>query len=408
MPVRAQEMNFEVYKPNRCPNTTWCKEEIDYLQDGWGSIPIKSIAKRLNRSVNAINIMKNRLGLGAFLENGEYVTFHQLLLALGVSGGTRYFNISWIKNKNFPIKFKTVNKCSFKVVYLSDFWTWAEANRGMIDWSRVEKNVLGKEPGWVAPQRKADHQKRLKIKTSDWTKEEDARLKDLLRQFRYGYRELSSMLHRSEGGIQRRINDLGLKERPVKADNRINWTPEEYARIGEMIKQRLSYELMSDELGKSTKAIRGRVYCMYLTENIDRVAAMIGNGGWGDGRPGVKISSRLLTVAEKEQIRQDLSRLAGVVKALICRHYDDNDYWQRELCMNWGDGCTAGEANCDSCSSFVRIRPQYCRRCGATFIKRKKADICPRCAAARKKQYQRKWAALQSRRSGCCSQVARM
>lgn len=77
----------------------------------------------------------------------------------------------------------------------------------------------------------------------------------------------------------------------------IMWTDEEYSKLAEMIKQRLSYELMSESLGKSTKAIRSRVYSMYLTENLDKVATMIGNGSWGTGRPERKITHRLLSAA---------------------------------------------------------------------------------------------------------------
>ena len=44
----------------------WKQEEIEYLQDNWGTVSIRSLAMNLNRSINAINVMKNRLGLGAF------------------------------------------------------------------------------------------------------------------------------------------------------------------------------------------------------------------------------------------------------------------------------------------------------------------------------------------------------
>lgn len=374
--------------------TPWTSEEKQYLQDNWGVVSIKLMATHLNRSVNAVIVMKEKLGLGAFLNNGEYIVYHQLLQALGIAGGMSYKNISWINNKGFPVKFKAVNQCKFKVVYFNDFWKWAEANQTMIDWSKVEKNILGKEPVWVEKQRKADYLKNLKVKTTPWTKAEDEKLKYLLKQFVYSYSELSKQVHRTEGAIQRRINDLGLKERPLKADNHTKWTDDEYLKLGEMIKQRISYELMSDELGKSSKAIRGRVYDMYLSENIDKVAAMIGNGMWGDGRPERKISSRLLNAVEREQVKDNLTKLAGIFKGIICKHYDDSDYWQKDLCMNWDDGCTAGEINCDSCTSFVRIRPQYCRRCGVTIITRKKTDMCDKCKVARKRQHHRKWMAL--------------
>lgn len=376
-------------------NKNWTAEEIQFLEDKWGALSVESIAKRLDRSPNAINVMKNRIGLGAFLESGEYVTFNQLLLSLGITGGSGYFMTSWVRNRNFPLKYKRVLNNRFKVVYLKDFWGWAEKNRSMIDWSKVEQRILGQEPNWVKAQREADFQTKSKIKTTPWTRSEDELLKSLLKQFRYSYKDLSKRLLRTEGAIQRRITDLGLKERPLKADNHILWTAEEYHMLGEMLKQRLSYELMSERLGKSVKALRGRVYDMYLTENLDKVASLIGNGHWGDGRPERKITHRLLTGSEKQQVKNDIAKIAGILKGVIRKHYNDNDFWQKDLCMNWKDGCTAGETNCDDCKSFIRIRPQFCRRCGVTFIKREKTDLCDRCKVMRKKQYQRKWVALQ-------------
>ncbi len=378
----------------------WTTKEIEYLEDKYGILSIKTIAAHLNRTPGAVINKKVRMGLGNFLDNGEYITFNQLTKALGITGGSGYMQISWVKNKDFPIKYKQVLECKFKIVYLSDFWKWAEKNRSMVNWNKVEKNILGAEPEWVDKQRKADFIKSIKVKTTPWSRDEDETLRSLLKTFKYSYEDLSKVLHRTNGAIQRRILDLEIKERPLKADNHVKWTDEEYFKLGEMIKHRYSYELMAEQLGKSAKAIRGRVYYMYLTENIDRAADLIGNGSWGDGRPERPITSRLLNIEEKSQVKKDLTHFVGILKGLICSHYDSNDYWQRELCKNWDNVCTAGERNCDECTSFIRIQPQYCRRCGATIINRKKVDICDRCKVQRKKQYQHKYMVLQGKRTG--------
>ena len=63
-------------------NTKWTKEEEQYLQDNWGTLSVKTLAKNLGRSENAINVRKHRLGLGSFLENGDYITFNQLKCAI--------------------------------------------------------------------------------------------------------------------------------------------------------------------------------------------------------------------------------------------------------------------------------------------------------------------------------------
>ena len=60
----------------------WTKEEKQYLADSWGSVSLKTIAKNLGRSEDAIINMKVRMGIGRFLNNGEYVSYCQLLQAL--------------------------------------------------------------------------------------------------------------------------------------------------------------------------------------------------------------------------------------------------------------------------------------------------------------------------------------
>ena len=82
------------------------------------------------------------------------------------------------------------------------------------------------------------------------------------------------MLNRTEGAIQRRITDLKLLERPLRADNHTKWTNKQLSDLGKCINDCLSYTQMSDIIGKSAKAIRGKVYSMYGTEVLDKVRAI--------------------------------------------------------------------------------------------------------------------------------------
>nr|WP_319488497.1 hypothetical protein [uncultured Caproiciproducens sp.] len=375
----------------------WTKEEYDYLMDNWGKRSLGCIAKHLNRSDNSIKIKVFKLGLGAFLDAGEYITLNQLSIALGRGTVSDYMLTSWVENRGFPIKYKIVDTCKFRIVYLTDFWKWAEKNRTFIDFSKVEKNMLGEEPPWVKEQRKADQLKAIQYKKSPWTPKEDVELKRLLKKYCYSYLELSKELGRTSGAIQRRICDLGLKERPIKPDNHIKWESGELEQLAALIKNGVSYALMAEKLGKSDKAIRGRVYASYKTENLDSVMKMIGTGSWGDGKPVPLVRQDF----RKGAVKNDLSRLTR----LLLMHRNQlcfDGYWQKDMCTHWDEvkGCTAGESDCDSCASFQRIKEQYCRRCGATIISRTEKHICDRCAEMRKKQAQRKFAVLHSRGAG--------
>lgn len=60
----------------------WTLEEDAYLTEKYGELSIKTIAKNLGRTVDAINVRKVRLHLGSFLDAGDYITFSQLLCTL--------------------------------------------------------------------------------------------------------------------------------------------------------------------------------------------------------------------------------------------------------------------------------------------------------------------------------------
>jgi len=383
-------MRRELTGPKR---RRWTKEEDTWLSDNWGRLSVPSICKHLNRSKNAIMVRVHRLGLPPFLESGEYVTLNQLLAA--VTGSTKSYSYkmkSWVENRGLPVHYKRNNKKTWRIVYLDEFWKWAEKNRSFIDFSKMEPLVLGKEPDWLTEQRRHDYQYNANYRKDPWTPQEDNRLKEYLKQFKYGYAELSKMLGRSAGAIQRRICDLGLKERPVKADNHQSWTDWHFQTLADMIRAGYSYAAIGEVLGKSEKAIRGRVYDFYRTENADKVRAMLGNGPWGTGKPELTV----FEARRRAAVKSDLTRLVELL--LIRRNQLGYEpYWQRHMCTKWHDikGCTAGQTNCDDCTEFQRIRPQYCVRCGATFFEREKNLICEPCRVARKKQYQRKWRRMQ-------------
>ena len=255
----------------------WTKEEEERLAEEWGMYSVDTIAKHLSRSHNAILIKVSRLGLGSHLSNSSMVTLNQLLDALGLHGGyterSRKFKAAGLK-----IHKQRVKDCSFRMVDLEEFWEWAEKNKQLIDFSRFEENALGAEPSWVKVKRAEDFKRgrMVKPRNAKWTEAEERELIRLLRTYRYGWAEIAQKLHRSEGAIQRRIQDLGLKERPLREDPHSVWTDQQLATVHEMILAGSNYENMSLAIGKSVKAIRGKMFALYGTEKLVKVSQMIG------------------------------------------------------------------------------------------------------------------------------------
>lgn len=238
-------------------NKNWTQEEIQYLQDNWGLVSMGTIAKNLKRSKSAIQQKASKLKLGPFLESGEYITLNQFMVEMRGDNGRTYTIKQW-KDKGLPIKSKKVKNNNFKVIYLEEFWQWAEKNRTLIDFSKLEPLVFGKEPEWLEEQRKADIEKNY-FKTTPWTKSEDANLEFLLNQYRYTYRELSLRLRRTEGALKRRMIDLKIKARPIRMSNHNPWTEFETSKLIELYHKGHTPSTMANYIPRSAQACGGKI-----------------------------------------------------------------------------------------------------------------------------------------------------
>ena len=373
----------------------WTREEERQLSEEWGAYSVDIIAKHLDRNRNAIVVRANRLGLGAHLNSSTMISFNSLIKALGYPGGYQW-QFKKFTEAGLKIHMQHVRDCSFRMVDIDEFWEFAERNKHMIDFSRFEENSLGIEPLWVKVKRCEDFKRRCVVKphNAKWTDVEDRELVRLLRMYRYTYPEIADKLRRSEGAVQRRICDLGIKERPIKADNHNLWTDAQLQILCCMIKSGSNYESISRVIGKSSKAIRSKVFMTYLTENLAKVSQMLGDGEWGHNRPERHLNQKMwMSVEEKSKVKDGLGKFVNLLAYRIRQHFNDQDNWQRNLCQHWDQvkGCTAGETNCDACTSFQRIMPQYCGRCGVTFYERQPNRICERCRIQRKKAGYRKY-----------------
>lgn len=214
------------------------------------------MAQKLERSINAVKKRANSIKLGRHLDSGEYITYNQLMKALR-GEPCSYTDISWIKNRGLPVKYKKFVKMKYRVIYLDDFWEWAKKNRTFIDFSKVEENILGREPKWVKEQRKADILY-AQYKKTPWTPNEDQFLIDCLNSYRYSYRELAIKLKRTEGAIKTRMLDLNLKIRPLRAPHK-NWTEEEKKILLDLYKKGYRPEVIAEFINKSASSIKGKI-----------------------------------------------------------------------------------------------------------------------------------------------------
>lgn len=254
----------------------WTHEEIEYLKENWGTKSVPVLAEKLGRSQSSILVRKEKLHLGAFLDNHPKgaVTLGTICAALKVRY-TYYIMTSWAEKRGLPVFTKKVRNCKFRMVELDKWWKWAEKNQDFLDFSRFEPLSLGPEPEWVNVKRSRDRLKKAYISKTPWTKNEDERLVKYLRDNKYTADEISKLLCRSNGAVIRRISTLGLKERPLKAYTHNNYTDTEIAMIKAMVSNGCNYYEISVKTGRSEKALRGLIYKWHKTERLDKARELM-------------------------------------------------------------------------------------------------------------------------------------
>jgi len=119
-------------------------------------------------------------------------------------------------DNGLPVKEKKVRRCRFKVVDIEDFWKWAEQNKSLLNFSKMQPYCFGAEPDWVKVKRENDKRQSWQQvpHNTPWTEYDDQKLRRMLKTNRYTYTDLSRELRRTEGAVKRRIADLQIKEKP--------------------------------------------------------------------------------------------------------------------------------------------------------------------------------------------------
>lgn len=258
----------------------WTKEEESYLSEAWGNTSVDSICKRLNRSENAIIVRVRRLGLGAFTENGSYITFYQLLRTL--YNTQKVYAYTWTRElwqkSGLKMRQKKVYHSKFWVVSIDDFWKFAEGNRHRIDFSRMEKYALGVEPAWLEEQRKLDESARINnVTQSKWTPYELNILKLYAESGKYSVNEIAKLIGRSEGSVTRKCADLHY-DKNIKRNKAKGYSEADLNFIATEIIRGNHYAAIAAQLGRSEKSLRGAIYQRLGTENPNLVRKLLQNG----------------------------------------------------------------------------------------------------------------------------------
>lgn len=172
----------------------WTQEEIDFLKENIGVLKLSTIAKKLDRSYEAVSIKLKRLGMANTKNLTGMMTMGELARHLNVD---RNIVKRWVDHHGLPCTVK-VTRLSKKFYFIDtiDFWQWAEKNKEKIDFSKIEEHAILPEPAWVKKERIKDKNAKKKRVYKKWTTKE-YKLMVQLREEGYTYNEIGKTLGRT-------------------------------------------------------------------------------------------------------------------------------------------------------------------------------------------------------------------
>lgn len=230
---------------------SWTQEEVDYLEENWTYRPVKQIAKKLNRSEEAVSLKAYKLGLGSPYANGEYLTANKAAKLVGID--SHAIIKTWVRKYGLKARKEALVNNPVWRIKISDLIEWLKENQDKWNSVKLELYGLGIEPDWLRIKRKKDLDIPRKFKQR-WTSEADSILISL---YNHGLtcKQISERMGRTESGIQRRISRLKEHGALPKCKIMLRWTEREEIMFREMDSKGMSNKEIALELGREPKHV---------------------------------------------------------------------------------------------------------------------------------------------------------
>ncbi len=258
--LKAKRLGITLIQDRR----KWTKEEQEILEELWGYQSIESIAKKLKRTPMSLKEQAVRMNLGSMIKNNsEFLTVSDINELLNVSRDR--ITITWVKlGLNLKKKRLTKNR-SYYVVSLEDLIKFLEKNQSEWDSRNLEKNILGEEPKWLIEKRMKDLDENP-LWYRKWT-DEGIRKAESMFKLGKDYSEISSALKRSEWSVSNLLRNMGYSYRMPKywkgkeikflRENYMNMTYAEIAQILGRTEGAVHYK--AQELGFQKRKIKNKI-----------------------------------------------------------------------------------------------------------------------------------------------------
>jgi DNA-binding CsgD family transcriptional regulator len=239
----------------------WTLVEEEKLKDLWGNQRVELIAKKLKRTVFSLKVKAVRMGLGSMISNNyEKIIISDISDLLDVSTD-RIYN-TWIQLGLNITMVKLTKEKSYMTVTWDDLMRFLKDNQNEWDSRKIERNLLGPEPKWLIEKRVRDL-KENPLWYRKWTEEEINKAEDLFNNGK-DYASIAKELKRSECAVTNLLRNIGYAYKLPQF-----WKGKELIYLRENY-QRMTYAEIAVILGRTEKAVSYKSSEMGFQKKLNR------------------------------------------------------------------------------------------------------------------------------------------
>lgn len=166
----------------------WTEDELEILEEYTGKTSLSLLAKRLNRSENAVFLKRQRMGIGGYLKNTDMLSRNAVATILHVDYKTE---LMWERKG-----LKAHKKGPYRMYNQVELLRFLKNNPKLWNASRVTDDSIFNNAAWYDNKRRTDRKEAY-----FWTQSEIDRMK-YLRHEGYTITEIAAKLGRTESSIR--------------------------------------------------------------------------------------------------------------------------------------------------------------------------------------------------------------
>ena len=169
----------------------WTDEELVLLEELTEKYPLETVARRLNRTKEAVFLKRQRIGIGGYMANTDMLTRNTVSKILGIENRT----LQYWERKGL----KSYRKRPYVMYRQEDIIKYMREQPEDWNAARVTDDTMFMRYDWYKEKRKNDISRRY-----NWTGTEVRRMQRL-RHEGYSIREIAEIMNRSESSIKYKL-----------------------------------------------------------------------------------------------------------------------------------------------------------------------------------------------------------